>query len=563
MAIKKFIYPLDLRGELSSNLLSENHVIGTDKYRAFALSNGPFYADSVTLKERNSNKVLKRGDDYECVFLYDDITALTPGLEVTGVIVVHNTKVSTDVTVTAQFVGGPFANSGAAIEKAIEDLEIGNKNAYWENIIDKPELFQPTPHLHDFADIYGFEFIIDVLGNIRDTLMVGGNAQVEKINDRVDEIDRSIRAMIDDHTDDTNNPHKVSATQLGVYTKAQVNSIAANIRGEIDDLGPEFNLIKSDIDNNTDLINSLSASLQTLSTTQNTDRANANRAITLVGTVNSDITALKKDVSDLGDRIDGLSSRIDNVQSEVSTNTSNIAKNKTEISKNASAISTLDERLTSASSKNTNDITSLKSRVTTNENNISQLSSTANNAVSWDDVNKTTTGWSAVINKLPYVDGSGVTRIGKYLTFTESGSTENYTSRLHSANGVLTASGNMSVNDIYIRSDRRFKENIRQIKPSEVSSILMAIGKSYRYTLKDDASKQVSVGLIAQEVEKVFPEAVRATVEDDGSERLRVLPYALVSLLVAGYCDQEKRIRKQENIINALCKRLDISIDEV
>ncbi len=75
----------------------------------------------------------------------------------------------------------------------------------------------------------------------------------------------------------------------------------------------------------------------------------------------------------------------------------------------------------------------------------------------------------------------------------------------------LTVQGNALVNGTFINSDKRFKRNIRTL-PETLSSLAQLRGVRYEFEKEKFADRQFSegsaIGLIAQEVEKVFPELV-------------------------------------------------------
>ena len=309
MALKKFVYPLDLTGTRASNRVEENHTLGTQEYRAFALKNGPFYTKDLTIRERNSGKLLKRGDDYECVFFYEDLSALTPGMEICGVIVVHNTAVSEDVVVTANIAGGPFAHSAQVISDAIDALEINNKNTYWKNVIDKPDLFQPTPHFHDFADIYGMEFLIDVLGHIRDTLLIGGNAQFEQVRERLDALESALRQTIQAHLEDYTNPHKVSAEQVNCYDKERIDQFIQALNVALGDLEPRFRSIINSIRDVNLRIDGLVQAMNNNDTQLQANEQSLSRVHSNIADVNAAIDLIKDEIILINNEITGLKQR--------------------------------------------------------------------------------------------------------------------------------------------------------------------------------------------------------------------------------------------------------------
>lgn len=86
-------------------------------------------------------------------------------------------------------------------------------------------------------------------------------------------------------------------------------------------------------------------------------------------------------------------------------------------------------------------------------------------------------------------------------------------------------------------SDSALKENIKKIDSKKLDGINL-----YEYNYKDDESKLTKTGLMAQEVEKVFPGAVY------GEEGHKSINYnALVANMAVRITELEKRIHELEN----------------
>jgi len=90
--------------------------------------------------------------------------------------------------------------------------------------------------------------------------------------------------------------------------------------------------------------------------------------------------------------------------------------------------------------------------------------------------------------------------------------------KLH-VGGDAIISGTMTSNDYYSPSDRRLKENIQPIR-NALDKILSLQGVTYTWNNKATSLKSMSlseegktqIGLIAQDVQKVFPELVHSWV---------------------------------------------------
>ena len=103
-------------------------------------------------------------------------------------------------------------------------------------------------------------------------------------------------------------------------------------------------------------------------------------------------------------------------------------------------------------------------------------------------------------------------------------------------NGDVTVSNNLTVvGDVEVQSDERLKSNIVSLG-STLSKLILIDGKSYE---KDGKQR---IGVLAQEIQKVFPELVTV----DGNEMLAVNYQGLVPVLINALKEQDKIIKSQE-----------------
>ena len=107
-------------------------------------------------------------------------------------------------------------------------------------------------------------------------------------------------------------------------------------------------------------------------------------------------------------------------------------------------------------------------------------------------------------------------------------------------NGDVTVSNNLTVvGEVEVQSDERLKSNIVSLG-STLSKLILIDGKSY---VKDGKQR---IGVLAQEIQKVFPELVTA----DGNEMLAVNYQGLVPVLINALKEQDKIIKTQEARLN-------------
>jgi len=113
---------------------------------------------------------------------------------------------------------------------------------------------------------------------------------------------------------------------------------------------------------------------------------------------------------------------------------------------------------------------------------------------------------------------------------------ENDETITNSTDGTVVVSGNLTVS-----SDMRLKDNIQPLGDTMVN-ILKLDAKSYTREGREE------IGLIAQDVQNVYPELV----VEDGNGMLAVNYQALSAILINGIKDQEARIQKLELLVKLL-----------
>jgi len=99
--------------------------------------------------------------------------------------------------------------------------------------------------------------------------------------------------------------------------------------------------------------------------------------------------------------------------------------------------------------------------------------------------------------------------------------------------GSATLSGDLTIN-----SDARLKSNIISLG-STLAKLLMIDGKSYTMKTNESESK---IGLLAQDVQKAFPELVKTT--NDSNQTLSVNYQGLIPVLINAIKEQQKQIKE-------------------
>tara|TARA_B100001175_G_scaffold317763_1_gene336272 strand:- start:2392 stop:3243 length:852 start_codon:yes stop_codon:yes gene_type:complete len=108
--------------------------------------------------------------------------------------------------------------------------------------------------------------------------------------------------------------------------------------------------------------------------------------------------------------------------------------------------------------------------------------------------------------------------------------------------GTTTIAGDLSIN-----SDARLKANIVSLGAT-LTKLLQIDGKSY--TMKKDESEKQKIGLLAQDIEKVFPELVS---ESNGIKSVNY--QGLVPVLINALKEQQSEIDELKTMLKTLLER--------
>lgn len=155
---------LDLTGVNPDNKIkNEPHTLNTGEYRAIVPRKGLFYEASLVIMD--GAKALVRNIDYICTPLHQDLSVKT-GKGVFGGIIITNQKVSKNVSITYQAVGGEYGVDNDAIAQLYESVINDTRPVHWDNVDNKPSEFPPSAHDHLLEDVVNWTPIIHQLERV-------------------------------------------------------------------------------------------------------------------------------------------------------------------------------------------------------------------------------------------------------------------------------------------------------------------------------------------------------------------------------------------------------------
>lgn len=127
---------------------------------------------------------------------------------------------------------------------------------------------------------------------------------------------------------------------------------------------------------------------------------------------------------------------------------------------------------------------------------------------------------------------------------------DNATIGLSSDTDLLTvASGSLTLaGDLVTSSDKNLKSNIASLGP--VLTKLISLNPK-RYTMNNDAEQKEKIGLLAQDIQAVFPELV-----DENNEYMSVNYQALIPILISAVNEQTRRNQSLKQRIETLKSKI-------
>jgi hypothetical protein len=219
------LLPLDLKGtKLSNRVQNESRTlvrVDALPHRILLPRFGAFYNDD-SLKIYDGARRLVPGTDYTTTYLYRDLSQLTTK-PVYAFIVITNLEVSNTLTLNYQAVGGNFGVNTEELKALLDAINQDNFRVDWEDVVNKPNGFNPADHYDEYWQLYGTENTITVLNRVRDLLALNDESIIQEMRNYADGYHTLARTRLTQeqdllrlHIEDVNNPHADDKTKIGL-----------------------------------------------------------------------------------------------------------------------------------------------------------------------------------------------------------------------------------------------------------------------------------------------------------------------------------------------------------
>ena len=135
---------------------------GTNGKTQFMPRNAPFFVKNLVIRPYNGGNPLELGRDYIFANPFNEFIKKYPR-NVFGSIIFLNMKVDTDVKISYDTVGFPFALDDAAYAEAIANMYSSPRTAQWSDLINVSAAFPPPPHEEDINESYDYREMMDYM----------------------------------------------------------------------------------------------------------------------------------------------------------------------------------------------------------------------------------------------------------------------------------------------------------------------------------------------------------------------------------------------------------------
>lgn len=236
-------YPLDLTGRSPTNqVVDEGHLLLSHSGvspRVVVLRHGGFYTRGLEVYNQQRD-LLTPNVDYVATYTYEDASFRT-GLEICGAILIINPSLSGRVYVTAQMVGGDYAFSLTVLEDVLTHLRNNpTEPVRWAGIVGKPRQYVPGELKAELWERSGYQNLTTRLEQLAQVKKTGSPEATrnyrEALKQWILDYFATNLSTLDDHRNDTQNPHGTTKAHLGLDKVANrpVATVAQARAGTVD-----------------------------------------------------------------------------------------------------------------------------------------------------------------------------------------------------------------------------------------------------------------------------------------------------------------------------------------
>jgi hypothetical protein len=204
------VYPVDYTGTNPANkITNEIQALTGGAGQSFYIAIpklAPFFDESLVVSFKavsGETRTLVKGIDYYSSHYFISASRAC-GKEIYGSISFNDLTLNGSITFTYQTLGGIWTQDATAIALILADRLRNPLTTVWEQVVDMPAMFPVVDHEWNLTDMVGMSQLVDAVNSVTDAVLA------------------SATSVSNAHINNVNNPHQVTAAQIGAVTQAQL-----------------------------------------------------------------------------------------------------------------------------------------------------------------------------------------------------------------------------------------------------------------------------------------------------------------------------------------------------
>ena len=194
-------YELDPTGLGVANLISNEIHSNVDTLTGILIPKfGDFFTSGLVIRN-SANTILDRDDDYVPIE-FNAAASAKYGKEICRGILILTNKSLSPFTITYQVLGGDRSYSNQNLLAVTQEKILPPQPVEYSEIFDVPLQFEPSHHLHDIDEVYGFERIVAALNRVKTAIEHGSFPAFQSLLGFLDSALFKIRIDMNNYLDD-------------------------------------------------------------------------------------------------------------------------------------------------------------------------------------------------------------------------------------------------------------------------------------------------------------------------------------------------------------------------
>lgn len=180
-----------IRGEICNLTLTNG-----EDYQFIIPKYSPFFEKGLSVKSLDKNKDLEINVDYILTHKFKSANEYL-NQKIFGSITFLDKDLSGEIELSYMTLGGDFTNKDSlALEQLVANLT-GHRTVKWEDILDKPVSFPPSPHVHTPGEIMDMNDVIASLDTIAELLRGDTHPDHRHTMDQIDGLLDALETKVD------------------------------------------------------------------------------------------------------------------------------------------------------------------------------------------------------------------------------------------------------------------------------------------------------------------------------------------------------------------------------